>query len=165
MGGILARADHGRRVDGGFADYLHVQVVQNLPLVVALHPPRRRRLRELVRDAHAHVVESPVAEPLEEVRLAVAVLEGGVYVVTDALPHRHVARIVQLNLVRVLIEPPVEPATVQIRAIVVTPNQCRIDTLDALRKAQVGKRFRIARLEILRVEDVILFTYRGNENQ
>lgn len=55
-------------------------------------------------DAHPQIVEPPVALALEEVRLAVSVLEGGVDVVADALPHRHVPRVVQLDVVRVLVE-------------------------------------------------------------
>ena len=58
-------------------------------------------------DGHAAVVELPEVLALEEVRLAVRVAEGGVDGVGDARPDGDVARVVELDVHHVLLEPPV----------------------------------------------------------
>lgn len=55
-------------------------------------------------NAHSKIVETPVAFALEEIRPAVAVLEGGIDIVADAAPHRHISGVVQLDMVGVFVE-------------------------------------------------------------
>lgn len=72
---------------------------------------------------HAIIVKLPIAIVLEEVRLAIRVLEGGIDVIADASPKGHVAWIVQFHFVGGIIDAPILLATGQIGAIVVSPHK------------------------------------------
>lgn len=77
----------------------------------ALHPHAGGELGASVCDFHTIIVELPVAQVLEEVGLAVCVLECCIDIVADARPNGHVARIIQLHRARIVIDAPVQGAT------------------------------------------------------
>lgn len=112
---------------------------------------------------HAVVVELPVAQVLEEVRLAVLVLEGVIDVVAHARPNAHVPRIVQLHLAGVVVDAPVQGAAGQIRSIVVAPHERGIDVGQGGRQSQAGQGFGVARSQLHRVEDIILTACKGEK--
>lgn len=60
---------------------------------------------------HAIIVKLPITIVLEEVRLAIRILEGSIDVVAHACPDGHVARIVQFYLAGSVINAPIEGAT------------------------------------------------------
>lgn len=109
---------------------------------------------------HAIIVKLPIAIVLEEVRLAVRVLEGGIDVIAHASPDGHVTRIVQFRHAGGIIDAPILFATGQIGAIVVSPHKGSIHMRQRSRQSQASQGPRVAgqqRADLF--EDIILTTW------
>ena len=75
-------------------------------------PVLAHRSRLAVPYFHAVVVKLPEEAVLEEVGLLVSVLEDGVNVAGDPLPHAHVPGVVQLDVLGLFVEAPVHGACI-----------------------------------------------------
>lgn len=82
-------------------------------------------------DMHAPVIEPPEVQALEEVRLTVGVLEGGVDAVRHPSPHAHVPWVVELNAAVELVVAPVLVAAEEVRLPVVAPHHSGVHMCQA----------------------------------
>jgi len=125
----------------------------------ALHPFPGRQLGPGMGHLHEVVAELPVSQVLEEVRLAIQVLERRVNVVAHSRPDAHVSRIKWVHLTRGVVESPVQSAAGEEGIVVVAPHEGGIDVGQSGRQTQIGERLGEAGSQVHRVEHVILTTY------
>lgn len=86
----------------------------------------------------------------------IIVLERTVNPEAHALPHAHAARIVHLDGVILVVEPPVLFAMEEERAIVVAPHEGRIDFRHVRGQTESRQRPRVAHLQCVGVEAEVL---------
>lgn len=120
--------------------------------------PLANVLRPVV-DVHATVIEPPELLSLEEVRLAVSVLESSVDVVWHTSPHAHVPWIIELDTAVELVIAPVLVATEEVCLPIVSPHHGGVHVCQASRQTQVGQRPRVAGQGTVAAEQPVLTTY------